>query len=73
MTLQELRERALQLSIDDRRQLIHTLLESLQPETRSTVQPKNLSRLRGIAKSTEITENTDPQEEYIDYLTEKYQ
>jgi hypothetical protein len=64
MTLQELRERALQLSIDDRRQLIHTLLESLQPETRSTVWPKNLSRLRGIAKSTEITENTDPQKDY---------
>jgi hypothetical protein len=53
--------------------LIHTLLESLQPETRSTVRPKNLSRLRGIAKSTEITENTDSQEDYIDYLTEKYQ
>lgn len=54
MTLQELQKQALQLPISDRWLLVQTLLESLQRETRSVSKTGNLSRLRGIAKTTEM-------------------
>ena len=50
MTLQNLQKQALQLSTSDRWQLVQTLLESLQQETRLLQNKGNLSRLRGIAK-----------------------
>ncbi|WP_251955693.1 hypothetical protein [Nostoc commune] len=52
MTLQNLQKQALQLSTSDRWQLVQTLLESLQHETRGLQNKGNLSRLRGIAKSS---------------------
>ncbi|MCC5648292.1 hypothetical protein LC609_00295 [Nostoc sp. XA013] len=57
MTLQNLQKQALQLSTSvgvarrrHRWQLVQTLLESLQQETRALQNKGNLSRLRGIAK-----------------------
>jgi hypothetical protein len=73
MTLQELQKQALQLPIGDRWQLVQTLLESLKRETRPKLKQRNLSRLRGIAKSSTVTENPDAKESYVSYLTEKYQ
>ncbi|MEH2167403.1 MAG: hypothetical protein V7K41_12150 [Nostoc sp.] len=72
MTLQELQKQALQLPISDRWALVQILLESLQQETSSELKKGNLSRLRGIAKGTEISsENVEV--DYVNYLTEKYQ
>jgi hypothetical protein len=73
MTLQELQNQALQLSIGDRWQLIQALLESLKRETHPKLKRGNLSRLRGIAKSPRTQVEADAQEDYITYLTEKYQ
>jgi hypothetical protein len=73
MTLQELQKQALQLPISDRWQLVQTLLESLQRETGSVLKKGNLSRLRGIAKSTQISSDEDMAADYASYLTEKYQ
>ncbi len=67
MTPQELQKQVLQLSVQDRWQLVQVVLTSLWKETRSDVKPKNLSRLRGIAKGTESTED------YATYLSKKYQ
>ncbi|MCF2144961.1 hypothetical protein IQ276_000515 [Desmonostoc muscorum LEGE 12446] len=53
MTLQQLQKQVLELPISDRWTLI--LLESLQQETNSELKKGNLSRLRGIAKGTEIS------------------
>jgi hypothetical protein len=73
MTLQEMQNQALQLSIGDRWQLVQTVLESLKQESRPILKRGNLSRLRGIAKnSPEIGESND-REDYISYLTQKYQ
>ena len=72
MTLLELQKQALQLSINERWQLVQTLLESLKQE--SPMQKKgNLSRLRGIAKSAAVSGNEDIAADYITYLTKKYQ
>jgi len=72
MTLPELQKQALQLPINDRWKLVQTLLESLQWETHSVVKKGNLSRLRGIAKSTNMLSNEEITEDYIMYLTKKY-
>jgi hypothetical protein len=72
MTLQELQKQALQLPISERWQLVQTLLESLQRETRSVPKKGNLSRLRGIAKTTEMS-HEDIEADYVTYLTQKYQ
>lgn len=72
MTLQELQNQALQLPTSDRWQLVQTLLDSLKRETYPLSKQRNLSRLRGIAK-TATAGNVDPQEDYITYLVEKYQ
>ncbi|WP_104907185.1 hypothetical protein [Nostoc sp. 'Lobaria pulmonaria (5183) cyanobiont'] len=72
MTLQQLQKQVLQLPISDRWTLVQTLLESLQRETSSELKKGNLSRLRGIAKGTEIS-SEDMEVDYINYLTEKYQ
>jgi hypothetical protein len=73
MTLQNLQKQVLQLSTSDRWQLVQTLLESLQRETRPLQNKGNLSRLRGIAKGSDASGNQDIAVEYITYLTEKYQ
>ncbi|OWY68227.1 hypothetical protein B7486_27485 [cyanobacterium TDX16] len=73
MTLQELQNQALQLPIGDRWQLVQTLLDSLKQETQPQLRRRNLSRLRGIAKSSPASGETDTIEDYVTYLTEKYQ
>lgn len=72
MTLQELQKQILQLPTSDRWQLVQTILESLKRETLPMLKPRNLSRLRGIAKSSVAADRTDPKEDYATYLTEKY-
>ena len=72
MTFQELQKQALQLPTSDRWQLVQTLLESLKREN-PTLKRGNLSRLRGIAKSSVAVENLDSNENYVTYLVEKYQ
>jgi hypothetical protein len=71
--LNKYRQQGLELSMDNRWQLVQVLLESLKQETRSNLKRGNLSRLRGIAKSSAAIENSDSQEDYITYLSEKYQ
>lgn len=71
--LQELQKQMLQLPVNERWQLVEAFLESLQQETSSTTRRGNLSRLRGIAKSAVVADNTDPEEDYANYLTKKYQ
>jgi hypothetical protein len=73
MTLQELQKQALQLSTSDRWQLIQALLESLKQEAHPKLKRGNLSRLRGIAKSSAATGEADPKKDYATFLTEKYQ
>jgi hypothetical protein len=73
MTLQEMQNQALQLSIGDRWQLVQTILESLKQESRPSIKRRNLSRLRGIAKKSPQTGESDDREDYITYLTQKYQ
>ena len=48
------------------------LLESLQRESSFELKKRNLSRLRGIAKTTE-TSSEDVETDYINYITKKYQ
>jgi hypothetical protein len=73
MTLQELQKQVLQLPIRERWQLVQAVLTSLQEETRSERKPKNLSRLRGIAKTTTMPTDANNTEDYATYLTQKYQ
>lgn len=73
MTLQELQKQVLQLSTHDRWQLVETLLESLKQENQSDLRRGNLSGLRGIAKTSAVLEESDAQEDYMNYLNEKYQ
>jgi hypothetical protein len=73
MILQELQKQALQLPISDRWQLVQTLLESLQQETRPALKKGNLSRLRGIAKGSGISGDQEITGDYVTYLTQKYQ
>jgi len=73
MTLQELQKQALQLSTSDRWQLVQALLESLKQEANPKPKRRNLSRLRGIAKTSAATGEGNAQEDYVTYLTEKYQ
>ena len=72
MTFQELQKQALQLPTSDRWQLVQTLLESLKREN-PTLKRGNLSRLRGIAKSSVAVGNLDSNENYVTYFAEKYQ
>ena len=74
MTLNELQDRALKLSVEDRWQLIYTLMQSLQPKPQSTTKPKNLAAsLIGIAK----TDTPPPTDEEVktmldERLVQKY-
>ncbi len=74
MTLQEVQKQALQLSTSDRWQLVQTLLESLKRETYPKLKRGNLSQLRGVAKSSVlIGGDASVKEDYLTYITEKYQ
>ncbi|TAF07011.1 MAG: hypothetical protein EAZ77_11080 [Nostocales cyanobacterium] len=73
MTLQELQKQVLQLPISERWELVQTLLESIQQETQLVSKKGNLSRLRGIAKSVNISNDENINGDYATYLTEKYQ
>lgn len=73
MTLQELQKQALPLPISDRQQLVQALLESLEREAHPKLKRGNLSRLRGMAKSPTTQVEIDAKEDYVTYLTEKYQ
>ena len=73
MTLQELQNKALKLSNRDRWQLVQVILESLKQEAHPKLKRGNLSRLRGIAKISTATEELDAKEDYVSYLTDKYQ
>jgi hypothetical protein len=72
MTLQELQKQVLQLPMSDRWQLVQTVLESIQQETISASKKGNLSRLRGIAKSVNISNDENINGDYVTYLAEKY-
>lgn len=73
MTLQELQSQALQLTTDERWKLVQALLESLQRETQLNSKRGNLSRLRGIAKSSTTQRQSDEEADYSTYLIAKYQ
>jgi hypothetical protein len=72
-SLQKLQKQLLNLPTSDRWQLVQMLLESLQRETNPTLKQGNLSRLRGIAKSSFNARSTDPNDDYAAYLSQKYQ
>jgi len=67
-TSQEIQKQALLLPISDRWQLVQTLLESLKRESHPSVKQGNLSRLRGIAKSSTGIDELDAKEDYVNYL-----
>lgn len=73
MTLQELQREALRLSTSERWHLVQTLLESLKQEPLSGSRKGNLIRLRGIAKRSTEAGTPDAGDDYISYLTQKYQ
>jgi hypothetical protein len=71
-SLQQLQKQLLELPVNERWRLVRVILESLQQDTTNLVFPqKNLSRLRGIARSTSESVVSD-QDDYADYLTQKY-
>lgn len=72
MILQEVQKQALQLPINARWQLVQTLLQSLQQETRLVKKKRNLLRLWGIANNINLLRNENVSA-YTTYLTEKYQ
>ncbi len=71
--LQNLQKQVLQLSNGDRWQLVQVLLDSLKREANLKPKRRNLSRLRGIAKISAATGESNAQADYVTYLTEKYQ
>jgi hypothetical protein len=73
MTLQDIQNQALQLPTNDRWQLVQILLDSLKQEANPKPTRRNLSRLRGIAKSSSATGGSNIHADYVAYLTEKYQ
>ncbi|GAB4236295.1 MAG: hypothetical protein Kow00121_63620 [Elainellaceae cyanobacterium] len=73
MTLQEIQNQVLQLPTGDRWQLVQVLLDSLKREANLKPKRKNLSRLRGVAKISAATGESNAQADYVTYLTEKYQ
>lgn len=79
MTLQELQNKALQLSISDRWLLVQSVLTSIQQETRSSISSKQ--SLQTSIKLDPWTQSLlgviqlnseEPTESYVNYLEEKY-
>ena len=58
MTLQDIQNQALQLPTGDRWQLVQVLLESLKREANLKPTRRNLSRLRGVARTIPALEDT---------------
>ncbi|GAB4217946.1 MAG: hypothetical protein OHK0012_24560 [Synechococcales cyanobacterium] len=73
MTLKDIQNQALQLPTGDRWLLVQVLLDSLKRDVTLQSKPRNLSRLRGIAKISAATGASNAQMDYVTYLTEKYQ
>lgn len=73
MTLQELQQKALQLEVTEKWQLVELLLKSLKREPLANTTKSNLLKLRGIAKPIHQELSESPSESYVDYLVEKYQ
>ncbi|MBW4549637.1 MAG: hypothetical protein KME35_00715 [Aphanocapsa sp. GSE-SYN-MK-11-07L] len=73
MKLQEIQNQVLELPTSDRWQLVQVLLDSLKREANPKPKRGNLSRLRGIAKISTATAESNAQADYVTYLTEKYQ
>ncbi len=74
MTLHELQDQAMRLSISERQQLIHILQRSLQAQKQPAVKPKGLAvSLIGIAK-TDAPPPTDEEVKAIldERLAQKY-
>lgn len=74
MTLHELQNQALELSVEDRWQLINALMRSLQPKNPLTVTPKGLAEsLIGIAKTVAPPPTDEEANLILDgRLTQKY-
>jgi hypothetical protein len=79
MTLQELQNQALHLSIGDRRRLVQSLLSSIQQETSSFSSPNpSVNLITGLDPWTQSLlgviqlNSEDPTESYMDYLEAKY-
>ncbi len=74
MTLRDLQEQALKLPVDERWQLINTLMRSLQPNSESTVKPKGVAAsLIGIAKTDALPPTDEAVKTMLDErLVQKY-
>jgi len=79
MTLKELQNQALQLSIADRWRLVQSLLSSIQQETPSfSSSNPNMNLVTGLDPWTQSLIGViqlsaeEPTESYVDYLEEKY-
>lgn len=74
MTLRDLQEQALKLPVDERWQLINTLMRSLQPNSESTVKPKGVvASLIGIAKTDALPPTDEAVRAMLDErLVQKY-
>jgi hydrogenase maturation factor len=79
MTLQELQNQALHLSIGDRWRLVQSLLSSIEQETLVLNPPTtNVNSLAGLDPWTQSLIGVvqlgveEPTESYVDYLEEKY-
>jgi hypothetical protein len=79
MTLQDIHNQALQLSIDERWRLAQSLLRSIQQETLAVSSPlADTSSLAGLDPWTQSLvgviklEAQNSTESYVDYLEEKY-
>jgi hypothetical protein len=74
MSLQELREQALQLSVGDRLALMSTIIESLQHELRPRppVPEDIVDRMIGLAKTDAPPTNTEVEAMLEERLVEKY-
>ncbi|WP_228020374.1 hypothetical protein [Sphaerospermopsis sp. LEGE 08334] len=66
MTLKELQKQVLKLPLNERWQLVQTVLESTQKETQLVVKKGNLSRLRGIAKGANTSSDNNINGDYCD-------
>ena len=79
MTLKELQEQALKLSISERWRLVQSLLSSIEQETQAFNSTK--TKIESIADLDPWTRSLigviqinqeNPMESYVDYLEEKY-
>ncbi|MBD2091856.1 hypothetical protein H6F67_18595 [Microcoleus sp. FACHB-1515] len=78
MTLQELQNQVLQLSIRDRWRLVQSVLASIQQETLSSMSPSSAKSIADLDPWTQSLMGViqlgteDSAESYVDYLEEKY-